>query len=506
VNDSRILRRAPRLAPGRRERSLVSKAGRALVICTIAVGAGALVFGLDGGLIVLEALGFAAAIAGLRWPALGLLGISLLCTLDPIARTFVFTGGVFRFNTLNYWLLFVIAINFASLLRWRDVQTRLILALVLVLGLGLIASPERENGVQHIVNLVSSLGVLLYLRRAGNDGESWFWIGNLAGWAGAMAGLVFYVQRDDMANVNMNTWVYVPLAGLFGCCLAMAAGRPRGTRAVMISVLAVANLLWVLLSGSRGGLLVALISGAFLLWTMRGLHLRMATVAAGALAVVLMGVYFEAEESYTVGKIQRLLDSSRSTSSRTSGHLDLAIGGWYVFLDHPLGVGTGGFASTWAEMGSAKNVPAFRYGMRMQAHSAWVKTLAENGLPGILLLIAYVVSFCLVGWRSGRERSVRLGMFVTLTLAAAFLASEFAAKGVWFLAASATVLLVAEERGRRAVQAGRGFLSPRLVPAANEIHSGQRARAVQAGTGLDRPGRLHSWGPPEGLAGPEPPA
>jgi hypothetical protein len=56
------------------------------------------------------------------------------------------------------------------------------------------------------------------------------------------------------------------------------------------------------------------------------------------------------------------------------------------------------------------------------------------------------------------------------------------------------------------VQAGRGFLSPRLVPAANEIHSGQRARAVRAGTGLDRPGRLHSWGPPEGLAGPEPPA
>ena len=84
------------------------------------------------------------------------------------------------------------------------------------------------------------------------------------------------------------------------------------------------------------------------------------------------------------------------------------------------------------------------------------------------------------------------------------LASEFAAKGVWFLAASATVLLVGEERGRRAVQAGRRFLSPRLVPAANEIHSGRRA--VQAGTGLDRPGRLHSWGPPEGLAGPEPPA
>ena len=470
----------------------VAKVGKALVILTIAVCAGALAFGLNAGLIVLEAVGFAAVVAGLRWPTLGFMGIGLLCTLDPIARTLVFTGGVLRFNTLNYWLLFVIVVNFPVVLRRRDVHTRLILALLLVLGLGLIGSPERENGLQNIVNLISSLGVLLYVRRAGNDRESWYWLGNLAGWAGALVGLLFYLQRDDIVvSVNMNTWVYVPLTGLFGCCLAMAAGRPRGSRAVTVAILAVTNALWVLLSGSRGALLVALICGAFLLWTMRGLQLRMATIMAGALAVILMGVYFEAEESYTVGKIQRLLDSSRSTSSRTSGHLDLAIGGWYVFLDNPLGVGTGGFASTWAEMGSAKNVPAFRYGMRMQAHSAWVKTLAENGLPGILALAAYVVSFALVGW-SRREGSFRLGVFVTVALAAAFLASEFAAKGIWLLAASATVLLSPEDERRRSgnkVERSVRMVRPRFAPPApEEIDRRRRARSARSPVGGDRAG------------------
>ena len=56
-------------------------------------------------LILLTAAGFAAAIAGLWRPAIGLHGIAILCVLDAGARVFIFTGGLLRYNTFNYWLV-----------------------------------------------------------------------------------------------------------------------------------------------------------------------------------------------------------------------------------------------------------------------------------------------------------------------------------------------------------------------------------------------------------------
>jgi O-antigen ligase len=76
----------------------------------------------------------------------------------------------------------------------------------------------------------------------------------------------------------------------------------------------------------------------------------------------------------------------------------------------------------------------------MQAHSAWVKTLTENGIPGVVLLIAYVFSFAAIGIRRG-GRAKALGFLTTAVLIVAFTWTEFANKGLWLLVSATTVLI-----------------------------------------------------------------
>ena len=128
-------------------------------------------------------------------------------------------------------------------------------------------------------------------------------------------------------------------------------------------------------------------------------------------------------------------------SSRTSGRSDLALGGWYIFQEHPLGVGTGGFGDAWSTLNRREGLSDFREGARTAAHSAWIRVLAENGIPGILALFGFVFSFAVIGWRRRSSGAFPLGLLVTFTLAVAFLAHEFQGKGLWFLVAGAMTLL-----------------------------------------------------------------
>lgn len=474
----RVLARPVLLRPRPIRPSPIVSWAKAWIVVILAASGGGLVFGIGRALMLLAALGFAGAVAGLRWRPLGLLSVGVLCAVDPMVRLLLMSGGLLRFNTLNYILLLAVLLNSQTLLRWRNGQLRLLVVLIGILTLGLLFSSGREAGVQHVLNLVSLLGILVYIRRAGSNPQNWFWLGAVSSLAAACFVALFFLQRDGIAYVNPNAWAYMALTGLFAVCLAAAAGRPRRRGAVALALLAVANVMWVVLSGSRGGMLVALVCVAFLAVTLKGGAVRAAALAAGAVAVIAMATFFLNDTLNTLEKVDTLFDSTKSSSKRTDGHLDLAIGGWYVFLDHPLGVGTGGFAPTWSELGSRANVPMFRYGHEMQAHSAWVKTLAENGALGLLCLAAYVSSFLFIGWRSGRAAAFRFGAFVTVAMAMAFLSTEFSAKGLWLLAAGATVLLAGQRearRSRRALDNGRrpqvGRQQPGTRPPARRLRS-----------------------------------
>jgi hypothetical protein len=89
----------------------------------------------------------------------------------------------------------------------------------------------------------------------------------------------------------------------------------------------------------------------------------------------------------------------------------------------------------------SRYLSGYKKGQQQSCHSAWMKTLAENGVPGVLLLAGYVFSFAVTGWRRQADGLLLLGALVTFCLSFAFISTEFAGKGLWLLAAGVTVLL-----------------------------------------------------------------
>jgi hypothetical protein len=219
----------------------------------------------------------------------------------------------------------------------------------------------------------------------------------------------------------------------------------------------------VFLTGSRGGIALGLLAMAYLLFAMRGALPRLAAIGAGVLLASFLTARFAGLDQYAVHRLDKALDAREGLRERTSGRSDLVLGAWYMFLDHPLGVGTGGFAPSWAKLGIRKGMTDYAYGAAKEAHAAWAKTLAENGLVGFALLFGYVASFAASAIR--RSPSRKLALLTSAVLFAAFFSTEFAGKGLWLLAAASTAFV---DYFPRAAPAARD----REIPAAGAIPAG----------------------------------
>jgi len=424
--------------------------GKRLSVLILVIWAASFVIGFESSLTVLTLVGFGAAIFGLRRPAIGLLGISMLCTLDAPMSHFLFTGGLLRWNTLNYWLLIVILLSVPFLLRLKDPHTRLLQALLVLLGLGLLISTDLMGGIDDLLSIAVLLGLLVYFASASQDEKIWYWLGLVNGLLAAAGGLSFYlaelgiIQVGRLSAINPNAWALFPLTGLFAICLAFpfVAGRRRELMA--LASLAAVNFVWVFLSGSRGNVLVAIFCLIFLISATRSLLRGAAVLIVLALLGLAVSSQFIDLQSNTMKRIGILLNPEDSLIDRTSGRSDLAIAGWLIFLEYPLGVGTGGFPSAWASLGRLGGQFTYRgVGGLVEAHSAWIKILAENGILGMLLLAAFVLSFAFVGWRRSRQdrNLLALGVLVTVVFSISFISTEYHDKGLWFLAAAVTTLL-----------------------------------------------------------------
>jgi hypothetical protein len=84
-------------------------------------------------------------------------------------------------------------------------------------------------------------------------------------------------------------------------------------------------------------------------------------------------------------------------------------------------------------------------GQETFAHAAWIRTLAENGLWGLLLHFAFVVSFAWVGYRERGRGLFGLGLLVTATLCLVYAVHEMQPRGPWMLLTGALVMLNREE-------------------------------------------------------------
>lgn len=401
----------------------------------------ALVVGLRPALTVIAGFSLLAALAGLRMPILGLYSVGVMCTVDAMTRVYLMDGGWLRWNSFNYLLLFVSALGLPFLLRFRNGQLRLLQSLAILLALGLLRTPDLQRGMQDLLGLLAVFGMLVYFARAADEPEVWYWLGVVTGVLGALIGLVFYSRSASIGRIDPNAWSLSSLTALFALAFGYPTAIARGRGAALLGVLAAVNAGWIFLSGSRGSMLGACCVLAYLLAVTPGLHRRVGMVLVGAMLLVGVSTQFGDLEAHALSRITRLFDTDRDLTNRTSHRWSLMVGGWRIFEAHAaVGVGTGGFIPAWRKMRDVGDIPDFEAVARgREAHAAWIKVLAENGVPGGLLLTAVVLSFAVAGRRQPRYRA--LGLFVSVTMGAIFVSTEFQSKGVWFLAAGALVML-----------------------------------------------------------------
>lgn len=413
----------------------------------ILVWGASFVVGFRVALTIIEAVGLLTLVIGVYKPRLGMVGLTMLCVIDGPARVYLLTGGVLRWNTLNYWLLLVMLLYLPFLIRLRDRHNVLLTAFIGLLVVDLSITNNLVEGLQQILGILITFGLLIYFVRAGTDKRMWFWTSTIAGLTGALGGLSWFFQRLHLPAINENAWAMFPCTALFAICLGFpyAVSMKRG-QATLLS-LAVANFMWIFLSGSRGTLLIGACCLIVLLLTMRGLRQRTVAIACGALIIVTAASHFSQMQERATFRLFKLfttdqpLSGDYSLSSRTSGRSDLAIGGFYIFEEHPMGVGTGSFKIAWKNLDRHDNMGDYARGELRAAHSGWVKVLAENGVLGILLMAAWVGSFAYGALKTRKRVLRRLGLLTALALFAALLATEFQSKGLWYLAAGATVFL-----------------------------------------------------------------
>ena len=475
------LRRATWLSGGLR----LDRQSRTTLGCGIAlslVSAAGLVIGFKVALGVITAAGFALAVAGLRRPMLGALGIGVLCSLDSLIRVYLMTGGLLRYNTFNYWLILVILFSLPIQFKLKDVQTRLLQFLVLLLTIQMVIAPSMRTAILHMLNLVTAFGLLAYFYRCRKNPHAWYVLGVSIGMLSAMTGFALFFNQDGLSfstvdelayldpdyrdpnYIDPNALGYTFLVGVFSLCLAMSSVRSAGRRAMTpLLVLLGINFCWILLVGSRGSMLVGSCCLVYVMALQRSGSVRFRVALIALAAVLLVVNVFPQYLDRSFGRVEKLLDSRYTAAQRTSARSDLAIGAWRLFLKYPLGVGTGGFKKSWSEL-DVSDLRSSQAGEEKAAHSAWVKTLSENGLPGFLLLAAFVGSFAYIGFKQQSSGMLPIGVLVTVMLSSAFLSTEFQSKGIWYVVATSTVFLnyrarlpspAASRRGPMSVQRGR---------------------------------------------------
>jgi O-Antigen ligase len=407
---------------------------RVLIVSLLVFGS-SFVAGFKFSLAVLTAVGFLMAGAGLFRPVCGLLGVGVLCTIDPFTRGYLMTGGLLRWNTFNYFLILVAIIFLPKLLRLRGLRIRLLQAFSVLLVLQLAGSQDLPAGEYNVLCVVSAMGLLVFFERARGGRDVLEWLGIVSGSIAATAGLVFYVLRDGLPYINPNSWSYCPLTGIFAISLAVVAGRERNARRRFLLIfLLIANLVWVFVSGSRGSLLVAVLCFILVGVRLGGGVQRSVFFAAAGVAVLSAAFALRGYEGSTFRRLETLANSRASLIHRTSGRSDLMLAGWYLFRRNLFGIGTGSFDVAYSRLGYGVGLAGFRRGEQTAAHSAWVRVLAENGAPGFLLFSAWVFSFAAATWR-GRGDWV-VGALISGSLVLGFVSTEVISKGLWMLAAA----------------------------------------------------------------------
>jgi hypothetical protein len=413
--------------------------GTIIIVWTLSIGVG-----YEFGVTILTLLAFGATMLGLFHPRLGLLGVGMMVALDPMTRVFMATGGLWRWNTFNYWLLLMMALSVPLLLRLRDIHTRLLQLFIVLLAVGLLVTPSLTSGVQHTLGIVSLFGLLIYFARAGHDKGIWFWLGLVNGVLASVGSLAYYIQKDSVQYIDHNAWAYFPLTAIYSIAMAMPFTRQSPQRQLGLVMLAFVNYGWIFLSGSRSNLILGTVCIIFLVIAMRGVLNRLIIIGMAVSLALMVPIFFSDLVDNTLERIEKLFNENTTAADRTNGRAVLILGGWYMFQDYPLGQGTGSFKTAWSQL-DLRDGLGFRIGDEFSSHSGWIRTLVENGFQGFIVLAAFVWSYAYMGLRQRDRVLMMLGLLTSVCMSLTFFATEFQNKGLWFLAAGMIMIYHREQ-------------------------------------------------------------
>jgi O-antigen ligase len=224
--------------------------------------------------------------------------------------------------------------------------------------------------------------------------------------------------------------------------LTRVVGRPR--RALLEAARVVVLAAGLVISGSRSGLLLLVLSLVLLL-AGQGLARRARLAAVAVLAGLLMALALlvaRATPGTLGGRLAESFDSRLPLEYRVSARPLLWRAAVRLARSRPLeGEGMGSFSWRFPDLMKEENR---RFPMRDNPGSAYLQALAETGILGFLLTVAFVFSLArgsLAQWRAGRGPAGHGVGLVAFLLAMIFGSHWFApdVSLLFFLLASASV-------------------------------------------------------------------
>jgi O-antigen ligase len=225
-----------------------------------------------------------------------------------------------------------------------------------------------------------------------------------------------------------------------------------------------AALVAVILTASRSGFLITLLSLGGLLFVLNRLRFLHRVGWVALIFAISFGVFFGLTKNERLEQnLERVTFAAELDSARTlTGRTVIWSAGWHVFQRSPvLGVGAGGFSKAVME----------RLGTARGPHNLFLAVVVETGFVGLGLLITVLAAalFAVTGAR-GAPRALFLMLFL-VTLVVASVANTQTSKVFWF------TLAVLSMAALRADPQSAPSLSPRSLTVAGS-YSRQGARTA----------------------------
>lgn len=276
------------------------------------------------------------------------------------------------------WIVFAFALNFA-LVIWSTLRFGS--------GISFLDNPSRQLLVISAIGLVPLLKPKLH----------WFWYGLFAGAIGA-GGLAIYQRVGlnwERAGGFHHIIMFGDVAMAMGLMALAAIAHFRNTRLSLMPYCAfIAGLTASILSGTRGGWIVLILS-VIPLWIFRKqMHRRVlayiATLGAGIVVSAYWIPFFGIAQRLAIASSDLRKFELGNSYSSIGARLEMWRAAWKMLLDHPLtGVGTANFNQAINDLITRgeinESVKPYYH-----AHSEMIHALATGGmLGGAALALVY---------------------------------------------------------------------------------------------------------------------